>query len=321
MPDADCVNQPIIVAPELQDLVMPTSHKPLTTWRDVEGINPAGVRTLQLADGGALIRVPVCDLAVRATGHDLALIIQVRNRLEVGLGVHDVGPHEAIQVPNDAGAVIRGSHAVGIVGPHANGIHGGLVLLHAGLHHLRVPAQLPHPHLRVRTTSDQTPVVVADCQGSHSGKVSTDALHPLDLVGIIDDIQQLARLGAKGTDLAVTPPADDALPVRGEANAIALEVLDLDPQQLLACAGIPDTDVMVRAGGEQLAVFVREADIVDPLKVAGLPQLLLEGLGVQVVHVRLVGANKVVVSVHCYRADATLQRERLVLLQVLCTQQ
>ena len=57
-------------------------------------------------------------------------------------------------------------------------------------------------------------------------------------------VEQLARLGSKGTDLAVGPAADDGTPILGKGDAVTVEVWDLDTKQLSARACVPHTDVL-----------------------------------------------------------------------------
>eukprot|EP00906_Rhabdomonas_costata_P028804 RCo040723 len=157
---------------------------------------------------------------------------------------------------------------------------------------------------------------MADGQRGDPAEVPAHPFHALSLVRVIDDVQQAPRLRTKGTDLPITPPADNTLAILRELHAVALQVLDLDPQQLLPGLGIPDPNVMVGAGGEDLTVPMGKADVVDALEVAGLPELLLKRLGVQVVDIGLAGAHEVVVAVRRHRRDHPLQRDRFDFLKV-----
>lgn len=92
-------------------------------------------------------------------------------------------------------------------------------------------------------------------------------------MGIIDDVHELARLRIEGSDLSVTPTADDRLAISHEGDAVALHSRDLDSQNLMAVLCVPDSDVVNGASGENITVVVREHHVVDLVIVTGVPQL------------------------------------------------
>jgi hypothetical protein len=115
-----------------------------------------------------------------------------------------------------------------------------------------------------------------------------------------DDELELAALGVEGPELAVRPAAHDGGPVRGHLDARAIEARDLpnrtqreattaraaglglapkgdlDPQDLLLEAQVPDADVILGAGDEEVGAAAGEAHVVHRPVVARAPQLRLE---------------------------------------------
>eukprot|EP00756_Hemistasia_phaeocysticola_P015764 Hpha_TRINITY_DN15433_c0_g2::TRINITY_DN15433_c0_g2_i1::g.175931::m.175931 len=309
--DVPGVSQPdlhhgsLVVVPEFQDFVGPSGGVGLSVWGDVHRVNLPRLAPLQLADLGALEIVPVSYLLVTTRREDLRLVGIERHRPEVGLCVHDTPSHAPSQVPNDATPIVASRYALGVVGADADGVHRGLVLLHARNHVLGVPLQRPHAHLRVRPSRDQPLTRVVHGQGSDAGETATQALHTLGLVRVVDDVQEFAGLGTESTDLTVAPAGDNGPAVLGEAEAVALQVHDLDTEQLLRGLCVPHTDVVIGTGREELRVLVREGHIVDSFEVTGLPELLFEGPSVEVVHIRPRRPHEVVVAVsrHCRRGS------------------
>ena len=87
-------------------------------------------------------------------------------------------------------------------------------------------------------------------------------------------------MGEEGTDLAIGPAGQDRLTVRHEADSVALKARNLNSEQLLASKGVPDTNVVERAGSKQLGVARGESNVVDLLVVAGVAQLRVDGVTV-----------------------------------------
>ena len=64
------------------------------------------------------------------------------------------------------------------------------------------------------------------------------------VVGIVNSVEELTRLGKESADLAVIPSGDDALAISHEANGVALEAWDLNSEELLTGLHVPHTDVV-----------------------------------------------------------------------------
>ena len=90
------------------------------------------------------------------------------------------------------------------------------------------------------------------------------------VVRVVDGVEKLAGLGKESTDLTVVPSRNDALSVGHEAGAEALEAGNLNTEKLLARGGVPHTDIIERAGGEQLRVPSGERDVVNALIMASV---------------------------------------------------
>ena len=71
-------------------------------------------------------------------------------------------------------------------------------------------------------------------------------------MGVVDDVHLLARLGVEGSDLPIGPSGDDGLAVPHEGDSVALAVGVVDTKELGAILGVPDTDVIHGAGGENI---------------------------------------------------------------------
>jgi hypothetical protein len=85
--------------------------------------------------------------------------------------------------------------------------------------------------------------------GGHGG-------HAVD-VRVVDDVHLLPGLGVEGSDLAVRPAGDDGLAVSHEPDGVALAVGVVDTKELGAVLGVPDTDVVERAGRENIRVAAK----------------------------------------------------------------
>ena len=96
------------------------------------------------------------------------------------------------------------------------------------------------------------------------------------IVSIIDSVEEFARLGEEGADLAVVPATQDALTVVHEVHAEALQSWHFNSEQLLSGLHVPHSDIIERAGCEQVRVLVWETDRVDSLVVTGVTQLWVD---------------------------------------------
>ena len=121
------------------------------------------------------------------------------------------------------------------------------------------------------------------------------------VVGVVDRVEQLAALGEEGAHLAVAPAGEDAAAVVHELDTVALEAWYLNAEQLLARLGVPYTDVVDRAGGEQVGEAGGEGDVVDALAVAGVAELGGDRVRVAPVDRGLCGAREEVGRVGGHR--------------------
>merc|ERR1719409_1799154 len=62
-------------------------------------------------------------------------------------------------------------------------------------------------------------------------------------VCVLDHELEAAGFGVEGADFAIVPARQDRAAVRGDVDAVALEVGHLDTKELLPGAGVPDADV------------------------------------------------------------------------------
>ena len=116
---------------------------------------------------------------------------------------------------------------------------------------------------------------------------------------VASGLHLLARLREETPDLTIAPPGDDTLAVVHEPDTVALAVGVVDPEQLGSILGVPDSDVVARAGREDIGVhtgnirFVHpcnllwEGDVVDLVGMAGVPDLSIQLVAVHPVDVAL----------------------------------
>jgi len=71
-------------------------------------------------------------------------------------------------------------------------------------------------------------------------------------VGIINDKHLFSRLRIECSDLSITPTRDDAFTISHERDSVTFTVGVVDTEELGSVLGIPDTDVIHRAGGENI---------------------------------------------------------------------
>ena len=275
MPLAYKVAVPVVVAPELDELVRSAAHDDVALEVDREAVHGRRVAAVEVADGRAVVRVPVGELAVRAAGDELGAVGVVDGAVEEGvceargvaLGAGGVG-----DVPDDAGAIGGGGDDLGAAVLQRDGVDGVAVVLHGRHHGLRVVPEVPHAHHALLPAAEHEAAVLVARDGGH-GLV----------VGVVDDKHEVARLGREGADLAVRPAAEDGLPVGLEADALAVEVGHHDAEQLPAGLDVPDADLAAAGGGKDRREHVREGDVGDVAVVGGLEELGLDGAGARVV--------------------------------------
>ena len=84
----------------------------------------------------------------------------------------------------------------------------------------------PHAHHALLTPTDDACAVRGPTDGSHC-----------PLVGVMNGVQQLAALRPKSSDLTITPPTDDALPIlHHHAMKVALEECFSRLRSVQACS-------------------------------------------------------------------------------------
>lgn len=111
----------------------------------------------------------------------------------------------------------------------------------------------------------------------------------------------------EGTDLSITPTRDDAFTISHERDSVALAVGVVDTEEFSSVLGIPDTDVIHRAGGENIGVVVWESYVIYSIRMSSVSHLSLELIGVDPVDVGLIGTSEEVGEVlgECQGADAS----------------
>lgn len=105
----------------------------------------------------------------------------------------------------------------------------------------------------------------------------------------------------EGSDLTVIPTRENGLSIRLEEHAIALKAWNLDSEELLSGLGVPNSDVVKGACGEEFGVASWESNVVDLFVVAGVSQLWGNVIGVAPVDGGLGGSTEEVSRVSCKR--------------------
>lgn len=96
----------------------------------------------------------------------------------------------------------------------------------------------------------------------------------------------------EGSDLSIVPTREDGLSIRLEEHAVAFKAWHLNSEELLSSLGVPHSDVVKRAGGEELRVAGWEGDVIDSLVVASVSELWGDGISVAPVDGSLVGTTE-----------------------------
>jgi len=268
----------LIVVPDLDSLVLTTRDEPLSGLSDSKSVNLTSLRAVKHSDGLTIEAVPVSDLSVAAGGQNLRFIRMVGDLLEHG-GLKEAHDSSAVDnIPDDGGSIIRGADSLGVVGVDLDLRDTGSVLLQGSFHNLGLAANSPDSDLTFVTTRDDLLAITS------AGKCGNSVI-----VSIVDSVEELTRLRQESSDLSVVPTGQDGFAIMREEGAEALEAGNLNSQKLLSGLGIPDTDVVQRAGGEQLRVAVRESDIIDLLVVASVSEFGVNAISVTPVDSGLIG--------------------------------
>jgi hypothetical protein len=115
------------------------------------------------------------------------------------------------------------------------------MFLERSFHDLGLSADSPDSDFTFHASRDNLLAVTGACDGGHSV-----------VVGIVDGVQELSRLWQEGSDLTIVPTGKNGLTIRLEEDAVALKAGDLNSKELLSSLGVPDSDVVKGAGGEEL---------------------------------------------------------------------
>lgn len=214
-----------IVVPDLDDLVFSSGDVVLSFVEDGKGVDLTGAGSIEHADGLSVEAIPVGDLAVGTGGKDLRLIGVVEDGLEHGglEEAHDTGVR--LDVPDDARAIVRGGDGVGVGLVDLNIRDSASVFLEGSLHDLGLSSDSPDSDFSFHSSGDNVVAVVGGGEGGDSM-----------VVGVVDGVEELSRLGEEGTDLTVVPSRDDALTVGHEAAGVAFKSGNLNTEELLAGA-------------------------------------------------------------------------------------
>jgi hypothetical protein len=100
------------------------------------------------------------------------------------------------------------------------------------------------------------------------------------VVCVVDCVEELSRLGQEGSDLTIIPTGDDGLSITGEVDTVAVEAWNLNSEEFLSSLGVPDSNVIQRAGGKEFRVACGEGNVVDLLVVASVSELWVNAVGV-----------------------------------------
>lgn len=97
-------------------------------------------------------------------------------------------------VPNDAGAVVRGRDSLSVILVNLYLVNTATVLLERALHDLSLARDSPHADLTLLTTGDDSLAVV-----------SSDQRGDTVVMSVVDSVKQLTRLREESSNLAVGP--------------------------------------------------------------------------------------------------------------------
>jgi len=214
-----------IVVPDLDDLVFSTGDVVLSFVEDGKGVDFTSAGSIEHADGLSVEAIPVGDLAVGTGGKDLRLIGVIEDGLEHGgfEEAHDTGVR--LDVPDDARAIVRGGDGVGVGLVDLNIRDSASVFLEGSLHDLGLSSDSPDSNFSFHSSGDNVVAVVSAGEGGDSM-----------VVGVVDSVEELSRLGEEGTDLTVVPSRDDAFTVGHEAAGVAFKSGNLNTEELLTGA-------------------------------------------------------------------------------------
>jgi len=173
-----------IVVPDLNNLVFSTGNVVLSFVQDGKGVDFTSAGSIEHADGLSVEAIPVGDLAVRSGSKDLRFIGVVEDGLEHSRleEAHDASVR--LDVPDDARAIVRSRHGVGVVLVDLNIRDSASVLLEGSLHDLSLSSDSPDSDFSFHSSGDDVIAVVG--RGESGDSV---------VVGVVNGVEKLARLG------------------------------------------------------------------------------------------------------------------------------
>ena len=136
------------------------------------------------------------------------------------------------------------------------------VLLQRALHDLGLSTDSPDSHFSLHTTGHDLLAIVGSSNRGNTVVVS-----------IVDSEEEFTGLRKERSDLTIVPSGENGFTITREEDAVAFKSWDFDSEKLLSGLGVPDSDVVQRAGGEELRVAAWEDDVVDALVVASVAEL------------------------------------------------
>jgi len=105
------------------------------------------------------------------------------------------------------------------------------------------------------------------------------------VVGVINNVHELAGLRVKSSDFTITPSTDNAFTVLHEGNAVAFKIGNLNSEEFLAVFSVPDSDIVHGASSKEIGIVVREGDVIDLCVMASVSELCGELITVDPVDV------------------------------------
>ena len=146
------VAETLIIVPHLDLLVLSTRSEVLAFFCDCQSVDLSWVRTIKHSDCLAIEAVPIGDFPVRTSCQELGLVWMVDDLLKHGWFKEAHNSSVALDVPNDAWAIIAGTHCLSIILVNFYISNSSSVFLQWGFHHLSWLSDSPNPNLTFHTT-------------------------------------------------------------------------------------------------------------------------------------------------------------------------
>lgn len=223
----------LIVVPKFDDLVFSSRDEVLSFGGDGKSVDLTGLGAIEHSDGLSVEAIPVGDLPVGSSGQELGLIGVVEDLLKHGRLEEALDSSVVDDVPDDGGTVVGGRDGLVVLLVDLNVGNAASVFLEGSLHDLRLGSDPPDSDFSFHASGDDSLTVV----GGHDGGDTV-------VVGVVDGVQEFARLGEEGADLTVVPSGNNALSVGHELDGVALKSGNLNSEKLLTSRGVPHADVV-----------------------------------------------------------------------------